>query len=139
MTVANITIHNNIQELERIQEFVEKQGKEWDLTSKMVFSLNLVLEELITNVIFYGFDDDRVHEIDITMQLDEDILLLQIEDDGKPFDPFKVDSPGDLNKSLEERQIGGLGIYFVRGIMDTYTYERTEGKNRILLSKQVKK
>lgn len=138
MTTAGIIICNDIQELERIREFIEKQGDEWNLTSKDVFSLNLVLEELITNIIFYGFEDDLVHEINISMQLQDDILLLQIEDDGKPFDPFSVNTPGDLDKSLEERRIGGLGIYFVREIMDTFSYERTGNTNRLLLSKQVK-
>lgn len=138
MTTARIIIRNDIQELERIREFIERQGEEWSLSAKIIFSVNLVLEELITNIIFYGFDDDQVHDISIRMSLKDDILRLTIEDDGKPFDPFRVDTPGDLDKSLEERKIGGLGIYFVREIMDTCSYERTGNKNRLLLSKQVK-
>lgn len=138
MVTACIIIRNDIQELERIREFIEKQGDEWNLSAKNIFSINLVLEELITNIIFYGFDDDQVHDITISIQLQNDVLRLLIEDDGKPFDPFGVDTPGDLDKSLEERKIGGLGIYFVRKIMDTYSYERTGNKNQLILSKQVK-
>lgn len=138
MTAADLIIHNDIQELERIRAFVEKQGEAWDLTSRDIFSLNLVLEELITNIIFYGFEDDLGHDIMIRMYLRNDWIFLQIEDDGKAFDPFSVDVPGDLNKSPEERKIGGLGIHFVREIMDTYAYERTGNHNRLLLSKQVK-
>jgi anti-sigma regulatory factor (Ser/Thr protein kinase) len=138
MTTACIIIRNDIRELERIREFIESHGNQWDLSAKNIFSLNLVLEELITNIIFYGFDDDQVHDITISIDLQDDMLRLRIEDDGKPFDPFSVDTPEDLDKSLEERKIGGLGIYFVREIMDTYSYERTGNKNRLLLSKQVK-
>ncbi len=139
MAEAVIIIRNDIRELERIREFAEKQGTEWELTSRDVFSMNLVLEELITNIIFYGFEDDLDHEITICMKLQDDVLFLEIQDDGKPFDPFSVDTPADLYKSLEERKIGGLGIYFVREIMDTYSYERNGNMNRLLLSKQVKK
>ncbi|MBP6978549.1 MAG: ATP-binding protein [Bacteroidales bacterium] len=138
MTTADIIIHNDIQELEKIQQFVEKWGMEWDLTSKDIFSLNLVLEELITNIIFYGFEDDLDHEIHIHMNLENEVIELQIEDDGKPFDPFSVSTPGDLDKSLEERRIGGLGIYFVREIMDSYFYKRTDNINHLILSKNVK-
>ncbi|MDD5507643.1 MAG: ATP-binding protein [Bacteroidales bacterium] len=138
MTTARIIIRNDIQELERIREFIERQGDEWNLSAKNIFSINLVLEELITNIIFYGFDDDQVHDISIRMSLKNDMLRLRIEDDGKPFNPFHVDAPEDLDKSLEERKIGGLGIYFVREIMDTCSYERSGNKNRLLLSKQVK-
>lgn len=138
MTTARIIIRNDIQELDRIREFIEKHGDEWGFSTKNVFSINLVLEELITNIIFYGFDNDQVHDILIDMQLRDDQLQLLIEDDGKPFDPFSVDTPEDLDKSLEERRIGGLGIHFVREIMDTCSYERTGNKNRLLLSKHVK-
>lgn len=138
MTTARIIIRNDIQELDRIREFIEKHGDEWGFSTKNVFSINLVLEELITNIIFYGFDNDQVHDILIDMQLQDDQLQLLIEDDGKPFDPFSVDTPEDLDKSLEERRIGGLGIHFVREIMDTCSYERTGNKNRLLLSKHVK-
>lgn len=138
MTTARIIIRNDIQELDRIREFIERHGDEWGFSTKNVFSINLVLEELITNIIFYGFDNDQVHDILIDMQLRNDQLQLLIEDDGKPFDPFSVDTPEDLDKSLEERRIGGLGIHFVREIMDTCSYERTGNKNRLLLSKHVK-
>ncbi|HOW25391.1 MAG TPA: ATP-binding protein [Bacteroidales bacterium] len=138
MTTARIIIRNDIQELDRIREFIERHGDEWGFSTKNVFSINLVLEELITNIIFYGFDNDQVHDILIDMQLRDDQLQLLIEDDGKPFDPFSVDTPEDLDKSLEERRIGGLGIHFVREIMDTCSYERTGNKNRLLLSKHVK-
>lgn len=138
MAEAELVILNTIGELERITGFLEKYGEEWGFNTKTVFSLNLVLEELITNIIFYGYTDEQEHEITIGMQYDAGEITLFITDDGKPFDPLAVDTPGDLDKPLEERKIGGLGIHFVREIMDTHSYERDGNLNRLILSKKVK-
>jgi anti-sigma regulatory factor (Ser/Thr protein kinase) len=138
MAEADLTITNDIGELETISRFLEQRAEEWELDPKTVFTLNLVLEEMITNIIFYGFDDIARHEIHINMQLDDRIITLIITDDGIPFDPFVAETPADLDKPAEERKIGGLGIYFVKEMMDSYTYQRIENNNRIVLSKKVK-
>jgi serine/threonine-protein kinase RsbW len=135
---ANLVIINKISELERITQFLESYGETWGFDSKTIFTLNLVLEELITNTVFYGYDDTDKHDISIRMVFDNDLITLTIEDDGKPFDPFIVEKPEDLNKPLEERKIGGLGIHFVREIMDTYSYKRIKNTNRLVLTKKIK-
>jgi anti-sigma regulatory factor (Ser/Thr protein kinase) len=138
MIETELIIANDIRELETINRFLEKYGEQWELSPKTLFSLNLVLEELIANIILYGYEDDSSHEITIGLQLEGDIITLIITDDGKSFDPFQVDTPADLDKPAEDRKIGGLGIHFVREIMDSFAYQRVENKNQVILSKKVK-
>jgi anti-sigma regulatory factor (Ser/Thr protein kinase) len=117
--------------------WLEMLGEEWQLPSKVVFNLNLVLEELVTNIIFYGYRDDESHQIQIDFGLENEVIEVIIGDDGIEFNPFLLDAPDDLNKPIEERKIGGLGIHFVKQLMDKYDYQRNNNRNKIILVKHL--
>ena len=104
-----------------------------DLPSGMSFDVTLAVDELVTNAIGYGFDDDGEHPIDIALCLDGDRLTVEIADDGKAFDPLQVPEP-DLSAPAEERAKGGLGIYLVRKTMDAVAYRRENGRNVVTLT-----
>jgi len=90
--------------------------------------------ELFTNIVLYGFEDDLEHIIRVRINLNGNALILNIEDNGIPFNPLlKKDSelPADINKA----QIGGLGIHIAKKLMDDIWYERKLGKNRLTLKK----
>ncbi|MCF8297347.1 MAG: ATP-binding protein [Saprospiraceae bacterium] len=137
MNSKSIIIQNDVSELFKLAEFVEVTGEEWDLPMKIVFNLNLVLEELISNVIFYAFDDNEKHEIELKFENDNSILKIVLTDDGKEFNPFQVSVEEELTKSAEEREIGGLGIHFVKKLMDVYKYDRLNNRNQITLEKKL--
>ena len=99
-------------------------------------NLNLVLEELVTNIIFYGYVDTNEHKIIIDLSRDNSIFRMQIEDDAKEFNPLLMAEP-NIENSIEDRKIGGLGIFFVRKIMDTMTYERVDNKNILTMTKTI--
>lgn len=103
---------------------------DWPLD--LVFKVNLALEELVLNVMNYGHDDG-LHEIDIKLVSEENSLTIEIVDDGRPFDPLNDAPIPDVNAELEDRTIGGLGIHFVRKMMDDVRYRREEGKNHLTL------
>lgn len=100
------------------------------------FHVDLVLEELVLNIVSYGFPDGRRGHVEVQIRERDGVLLITVEDDGIPFDPFAQAEP-DLNLPLEERDIGGLGIHFARSLMDTHSYRREDGRNRVELRKSL--
>jgi len=132
--VVVLRLSNHLPELDRLAEAVEAFGERHDFPRKMIYQIRLVLDELLTNVISYGFSDDKNHEIVVEIRLADSRLLFRIEDDAAPFDPLRADTP-DLTSTVEDRAIGGLGIHLVRKLMDIVRYEHRDGKNRLFLEK----
>ncbi len=127
---------NQISQLEVLARFFEEVSDEWDLPMSASLNLNLVLEEMVTNIIFYGYEDQNTHEITILVALDNNLINIQLEDDAKEFNPLLIAEP-DINQTIEDRKIGGLGIHFVRKIMDRIEYKRLYNRNILTLSKNI--
>ena len=98
--------------------------------------VNLVFDEILTNIISYAYQDDAPHEIVIGVELTPTTLVVNIEDDGIPFNPFAREEP-DTSLSIEERDVGGLGIHLVKNVMDEATYHRRQDANLLVLSKNL--
>src|SRR6185436_19483438 len=98
--------------------------------------VNLALDELVTNVIKYGYDDADEHRIQVTVTVDGGLLTLSMDDDGKPFNPLEAPPP-DLDLPIEERPIGGLGVFIVRSLADSLAYRREQGHNILTLTKKL--
>ncbi|TSA23811.1 MAG: HAMP domain-containing protein [Bacteroidetes bacterium] len=139
METKIIRVPNQLDQLPMIVETVEEISRDWNISSKINMELNLVLEELFTNIVFYAFKDKQEHLIDITFSLtSSDILQIVIVDDGRYFDLIEASQEVKLDAALEERKVGGLGIHFVRQMMDEMNYERKGGKNVVTLKKYIK-
>lgn len=132
MNTISIQLKNNLSELESLNKVVAEFAERHHLSSKVLLNLSLALEEILTNVISYAYDDNDEHQIMVRLFLEQGQLKVEVEDDGRPFNPLEAPEP-DLNKSLEERSIGGLGIHFVRKLMDELEYRREEGRNLFLI------
>jgi serine/threonine-protein kinase RsbW len=132
-----IELRNNLSELERLSYALEKFGEEHHLPLKTTMDVNLALDEIFTNIVSYGFKDQGKHLIFIHLIIKEKELNITVEDDGIPFNPLEIPEP-DLNLPLEERSIGGLGIHFVRNMIEELRYERKAGKNVLFLKKKFK-
>ena len=132
----HVQVKNRLSELEPLAEKVEQFTSEHGLPPKLAYELNVILDEIITNVTNYGYDDSAEHLIEIRILLADRALTLEIEDDARPFNPLERAAP-DLTKPIEERQIGGLGIFFVKKLMDQVSYEYRSGRNCLTLSKQL--
>ena len=133
---AKITISNELDKIRTVQDFVEAFCVSHNLALDLVNNINLCLEEVLVNVINYGYDDGDVHQIDIDLALSDCQLEISIKDDGKPFDPLQRPDP-DLEQPLEDRPIGGLGIFLLKKLMDGLEYDRREGKNILVMKKRV--
>lgn len=130
-------VNNQIDELTRVAVLLEELGEEWGLSVKLVISLNLVLEEALTNIILYGFDDKNIHAIEICFKKTGDELTISIIDDGHEYDPTLKADP-DITLSVEDRPVGGLGILLIKKIMNKVEYHRKENKNYLILTKNIK-
>ncbi|MGH8048598.1 MAG: ATP-binding protein [Chthoniobacterales bacterium] len=92
------------------------------------FLADLVIEELLTNTIKYGYDDKAAHRIVVRVEFHDGHLCIEVRDNGHAFDPLAQEAP-DLTLPAEERPIGGLGIHLVRQMTDEVRYERNGNEN----------
>ena len=131
-----IIIKNQVDELERVNQFVEEIGEELGLDMELQMNLNLVMEEMVSNVIFYAYPEGKTAEIELLAESDGKELTFVLSDKGKEFDPTaKADADPDVNPA--ERDIGGMGIYIVKNIMNQVSYQRLEGKNLLTMKKEI--
>ena len=132
----HLLIHNDIQQIPQLADFVETIAEEKHLDHSLTLSLNLALEEAVTNVIMYAYPEGTDGLVDIEAIIREHSLSFVISDSGQPFDPT-AQPDADVSQSIENRQVGGLGIYLVRSIMDNVSYERNGGKNILSMTKNI--
>ena len=136
---ANLTLNMEarLDDLERIHATVDALAEAEDWAPELLFQIRLVLEEVGTNIMKYGYDEEseREKEVHITVTSERRSLTMEIVDDGKPFDPLSDAPPPDLDSELEDRPIGGLGVYLVRKLVDEANYRREDGKNKLTLIK----
>ncbi len=132
---AAFSLKSDIAELRVLAEMIEDFGSNNGISDKTVFELNLVLDELFTNLVSYGCQSDK-HSFEIELKLEGGLLTMWIEDDGHKFNPLEAPEP-DTYCNCDERRIGGLGIHFMRKIMDSIEYAWEGGKNKLKLTKNV--
>ena len=132
----NITFRNDIAEISRLAGFIDEVAEKFSLPMDMVFSLNLVLEEAVTNVIMYAYPKEEHEFIYLSADIQDGSLVFVLTDSGKEFDPTLMPD-ADITLSAEDRQIGGLGIFLIRQIMNEVKYERIDNKNVLTLEKKL--
>ena len=132
----SIILTNDISEISKLNEFVEEIGNEFSLTPDVVFNVNLVLEEAIVNVINYAYPKEEHQYIYLSAHVHEGSIVFVLTDTGKEFDPTLAPE-ADITLSADEREIGGLGIFLIRQIMNEVRYQRIEGKNVLTLEKKL--
>ncbi len=133
---CRIELENRIEDFPRFLELLESFAEQHDLPQEAVFSMHLAIDELFTNIVSYGFSDDKTHTIEIDVSYGEDALQVRMSDDGIPFDPLNEAPEPDLDASLEERRVGGVGVHFVKNLMDDVSYVYENGRNCLCLIKK---
>lgn len=132
----NLKISNELSEINVAIEAFEAFSERTGLPMAIAMKANLVFDELLNNIDSHAFTDAGEHQIDIHIEKSVDRLLIQIEDEGLPFNPFEQ-AEVDTTLSLEERDIGGLGIHLVMNVMDDVSYERRKDRNVVTLIKKL--
>jgi serine/threonine-protein kinase RsbW len=134
---ASLRIGNAIAEMSKVADFVDRFGAGHHLPRNITNDLNLCLDEILNNTISYGYEDKEPRSILVTLSLSGDLLTAEIQDDGKPYDPWKT-TPSVPQGDLQSRRIGGLGIVFVQTLMDEVDYARVGPYNVVKIMKKLK-
>lgn len=125
------TLPGKLDSLKEIRDHVMAGAEAAGIEKKAAYRLALAVDEIATNVVTHGYEETgRDGNIHLQIDMDEQSFIVIVEDDGEPFDPRQHDDPAHLNATLEDRPIGGLGVFLaIRGV-DQFEYEYADGKNR---------
>jgi anti-sigma regulatory factor (Ser/Thr protein kinase) len=132
-----IEVPNSRDAIARAGEEAERWLEPYQPAPQVVNLVLLAIEEVVINCIEYGYDDGDEHTIVIVLSISDGNLNLDIIDDGHPFDPFTRPAP-DFSLDIQDRPIGGLGIYLLRKLADHISYERSNGTNRLTLTRRLR-
>jgi serine/threonine-protein kinase RsbW len=138
MPHLDMRIENRPAEIRNVLALVEQFGAEHALPKDIVNDLNVALDEALSNIIAYGYEARAKGQIAVRVSYasEEVRVEVEVEDDGMAFDPLQAPPP-DLSADLRERKVGGLGVHFIRSVMDGVAYHRVDGKNRLMMVKNV--
>lgn len=132
-----LTLLNNLAEIPRLAESVEAFCEPLEPSMKDVLSLQLALEEIVTNIINHGYSDGKSHAFTVLLESPEPgCIRAVITDDAPAYDPL-ARAEVDTSLPLEDRPIGGLGVHLVKKLMDVSHYERRDGKNILTIERRL--
>lgn len=131
----SVTLTNQLTEIERLSAIVDEFGGRHGIPPKVLFEVNMSLDEVLTNIISYGYADALSHDIIVRLSCREGTVSVEVEDDGRAFNPLTAPEP-DLTKPLEERPIGGLGVHLIKTMMDALEYRRERDRNILTFKKR---
>lgn len=122
--------------LPQLTSFLQEFWSSAALPPRECLAFELALEEIFLNVVTHGSAAGELPQVHVSLALTPADLTLTVEDDGPGFDPLSLPPP-DVTASLADRQVGGLGVFLVRKMMDTVSYARVAGRNRLRMTKRL--
>jgi serine/threonine-protein kinase RsbW len=131
-----LILKNKPEEKRRLEPALQEFAREHNLPAKVLQAVDLALEEHLTNVMTYGYEEAAPRDVRIRLTVDGGWVQVEVEDDGRPFNPLAAPRV-DTSLPLEEKPVGGLGIHIIRQFMDELDYHRTGGKNILRMRKQI--
>jgi anti-sigma regulatory factor (Ser/Thr protein kinase) len=135
--VVSFSMARNEAALAELSASVDRTLEEHHLPMKATFAVQLAIDEFVSNILKFGSGDRSDNDIAIRLVFEDDRVAVEIEHEGDQFNPLERTNPV-LDQSLEERQIGGLGIHLTRNTMDECKYSYRDGRNLMVLRKKFK-
>jgi serine/threonine-protein kinase RsbW len=129
-------VPSDAAQLPALSRFLQQFWTEFNLPAAEALMFELALEEVFMNVVMHGSDAAQVPRVEVSLTLSNRDVTLTLEDDGAPFDPLSLAAP-DVTASLEGRRVGGLGVFLVRQVMDTVSYQRRGTMNQLRMTKSL--
>jgi len=121
----------------KAMNFVEAELEQHDFPARLCPEILIAVEEVFVNIASYAYKPEQVGDVTLSVKIGEKAVI-RFEDSGEPFNPLESESP-DFDVPIMERDIGGLGIHFVKNMMDEVEYVYAGGKNILTISKGVSK
>lgn len=134
--MQSITIAAKIENLDTVLDFINEQLEQNDCSVKAQMQIAVAIEEIFVNIAHYAYPDS-VGDAEMEMEIDDGTAVFRFSDGGIPYDPLAKTDP-DITLEAEERNIGGLGIFMVKKMMDSIDYEYADGKNILTLKKNIR-
>jgi serine/threonine-protein kinase RsbW len=126
-----LIVEGKLDSLGAIAQYVMKSATEAGLDKKAAYRLRLAVDEIATNIIIHGYEEAGLEgDVSIGAKIDEHSLTISLEDSAIPYDPKIRDKPEDLDRHIEHRQVGGLGVYLALDGVDQFLYEYVGDRNR---------
>lgn len=129
-----IRVQSELRELDKVRRFLKTNLENLELSEEDVYKIELSLVEMCTNIIRYAYPREK-GEIAIRVWYEKGIFSLEIRDSGVPFDPRQVKRP-TLKEMINREEMGGLGIFLARKLMDRFSYRREDDQNVLTMSKK---
>jgi len=129
-----LKIPARVDRLDDVLEFIGKAVNDAGMDGKFRSNINIAVEEIFVNIAHYAYPSGE-GDVIISASVTPDNLIFELSDSGTPYDPLGKDDP-DITLSAEEREIGGLGIFMVKKLVDDVSYRYEDGKNILTLSKR---
>ena len=133
---SRTSVPGEAAQLAALTRFLQDFCKTAELPSAAALPFEIALEEIFMNVVMHGSPAGRLARVDVSLALCDDDFTMAVVDDGPAFDPLSLPAP-DVNAALDARRVGGLGVYFVRQMMDAVSYAREGPRNQLRMSKRV--
>ena len=130
-----LCLSNRQAEIARAQDELEKFAAQFAFPVRALHDVQLALEEHLTNIVNHAYPDEQEHRITIRLLFKQPELRIEVEDDGRPFNPLARPAP-DLSLPLDQRPIGGLGIFMIQKLLDSVEYRREHDKNVLVMVKR---
>ena len=128
--MENLTVAGTLDSLDAIAKYVMAVAAATGLDKKTSYNLRLAVDEIATNIIIHGYEEaGREGVLDLQAFVDEETLTISLKDTGVPYNPNQRLTPDDLDQPLEQRKIGGLGVYIAIQGVDKFIYERVGDQN----------
>ena len=131
-----VSLANDLREIAGVAASIDAFCEAHTLEAQIAYAVNLAIDEILTNTISHGYDDEEPHRIEIILRLEGATLVVVIVDDSRAFDPTLASRP-DIDASAEDLDLGGLGLFLVQQMMDGVDYQRRDGCNVVTLTKSI--
>ncbi len=132
--MQQLTVPGVVESLSAVSAFVKEAAAAAGLDQRATYRLRLAVIELVTNTILHGYQESNLNGmVDLRFEVDDRYLTVTLEDTAIPYDPLQTPPPDDLDAPIEERHIGGLGVFLALKDVDSFRYEWVGGRNRSVL------
>jgi sigma-B regulation protein RsbU (phosphoserine phosphatase) len=132
----SLVVVNQRREITRLARLFDEFRESCGISEDESAHLHLILDEVVSNVIKHGYDDGLEHQIRVDVAVDGNHVTIRVEDDGRPFNPLDAPYP-KLDLPIEQRPIGGLGVFIVKSVADSVDYRRDGGRNVVTVRKKI--